>query len=102
MGYLPGEGKIPRLIDVGQCNDSYSAVKVALALTEVLKVGVNELPLHLVLSWVEQKAVVILLTLLHLGIQNINIGPNLPAYATPNVLKYLIDTFNLSVMGVPK
>ncbi|KRQ86889.1 Hydroxylamine reductase [Caloramator mitchellensis] len=86
---------IPRLLDVGQCNDSYSAIRIALALADAFKCGVNDLPLHLVLSWYEQKAVAILLTLLHLGIKNIRLGPTLPAFITPNVLQVLIDNFNI-------
>jgi hydroxylamine reductase len=88
-------GGVPRLLDCGQCNDAYSAIRIALALAEVFKCGVNELPLSLVLSWYEQKAVCILLTLLHLGIRNMRIGPSLPACLTPAVLKILVDKFNL-------
>ena len=88
-------GGIPRLLDMGQCNDAYGAVKVALALAEAFSCNVNELPLSLVLSWYEQKAVCILLTLLHLGIKNIRLGPTLPAFVSPNVLKVLVDTFDL-------
>jgi hydroxylamine reductase len=88
-------GDLPRLLDVGQCNDAYSAIKVAVALAEVFGVGVNELPLSLVLSWYEQKAVAILLTLLHLGIKNIRLGPSLPAFITPNVLDVLVKNFNI-------
>ncbi len=86
---------IPRLLDLGQCNDAYSAIKIAGALAGAFNCGVNELPLSLVLSWYEQKAVCILLTLLHLGIRNIRIGPSLPAFVTPAVLKVLSDKFNL-------
>ncbi|RMF43963.1 MAG: hydroxylamine reductase, partial [Deltaproteobacteria bacterium] len=81
-------GGIPRLLDVGQCNDAYSAVQIALALADAFDCGVNDLPLSLVLSWYEQKAVAILLTLLHLGIKNIKLGPSLPAFITPNVLNF--------------
>jgi hydroxylamine reductase len=88
-------GGIPRLLDMGQCNDAYSAIKVASALADAFGVGVNELPLSLILSWYEQKAVAILLTLLHLGIRNIRIGPSLPAFVTPPVLKVLVDKFNI-------
>ncbi|MFZ7138667.1 MAG: hydroxylamine reductase [archaeon] len=88
-------GDLPRLLDVGQCNDAYSAIKVAVALAEVFGVGVNELPLSLVLSWYEQKAAAILLTLLHLGIKNIRLGPSLPAFITPNVLDVLVKNFNI-------
>jgi len=86
---------IPRLLDMGQCNDAYGAIKVALALADAFKCGVNDLPLSLILSWYEQKAVCILLTLLHLGIKNIRLGPTLPAFISPNILKILVDTFGL-------
>jgi hydroxylamine reductase len=86
---------IPRLLDIGQCNDAYSAVKIALALADAFKVGVNDLPLSLVLSWYEQKAVAILLSLLHLGIKDIRIGPSLPAFITPNILNVLVEKFNI-------
>lgn len=88
-------GGIPRLLDVGQCNDAYSAVKIAQALAGAFNCGVNDLPLSLVLSWYEQKAVVILLSLLSLGIKGIRIGPTLPAFVSPAVLKLLVDTFDL-------
>jgi len=88
-------GELPRLLDVGQCNDAYSAIKVALALSDVFGVGVNDLPLSIVLSWYEQKAVSILLTLLHLGIKNIRLGPSLPAFITPNILDVLVKNFNI-------
>jgi hydroxylamine reductase len=88
-------GGIPRLLDCGQCNDAYSAIKVAVALAEAFGCGVNDLPLSLILSWYEQKACAILLTLLHLGIRNIRLGPSLPAFVTPNVLKVLVDKFNI-------
>ena len=78
---------IPRLLDIGQCNDAYSAVKIAMALADAFKVGVNDLPLSMVLSWYEQKAVAILLSLLSLGIKDIRIGPSLPAFITPGILK---------------
>ena len=94
-------GGIPRLLDVGQCNDAYSAVKIALALAEAFNVGVNDLPLSLVLSWYEQKAVAILLTLLYLGIKDIRLGPALPAFVTPNVLKVLVDNFNIQPITTP-
>ncbi len=86
---------IPRLIDVGQCNDAYSAIQIVLALSKAFNLGVNDLPLSLILSWYEQKAVSILLTLLSLGIRNIRIGPSLPAFLTPNVLEYLVKNFNI-------
>ncbi|MCF8053694.1 MAG: hydroxylamine reductase [Deltaproteobacteria bacterium] len=86
-------GEIPRLLDVGQCNDSYSAIRIALALSQAFGVGVNELPLSLIISWYEQKAVAVLLTLLHLGIKNIRLGPSLPAFITPNILNVLVENF---------
>ena len=88
-------GGIPRLLDVGQCNDAYSAVQIAVALAGAFKCGVNELPLSLILSWYEQKAVCILLSLLHLGIKNIRIGPSLPAFVSPAVLNVLVEKFNV-------
>jgi len=88
-------GGIPRLLDVGQCNDAYSAVKIALALADAFKCGVNDLPLSLILSWYEQKAVVILLSLLSLGIKGIRLGPTLPAFITPNILDFLVNTFDI-------
>jgi len=87
--------EIPRLLDMGQCNDAYSAVKVAQALAEAFNVPINDLPLSLVLSWYEQKAVAILLSLLYLGVKNIRIGPSLPAFITPNILKVLVEKFNI-------
>lgn len=92
-------GGIPRILDVGQCNDAYGAVVVALALAEAFGCTVNELPLSIVLSWYEQKAVAVLLTLLHLGIQNMYLGPTLPAFVSPNVLNYLVENFNISPVG---
>ena len=89
-------GGIPRLLDVGQCNDAYSAIQIALALAGAFGVGVNDLPLSLILSWYEQKAVAILLSLLSLGIKNIRLGPSLPAFVSPNVLKFLVEQFNIS------
>lgn len=86
---------IPRLIDMGQCNDAYSAIQAAIALAQAFGCGVNDLPLSMVLSWYEQKAVCILLTLLSLCIKNIRLGPTLPAFVSSNVLKYLVETFNL-------
>ena len=88
-------GGIPRLLDIGQCNDAYSAVQIALALSKAFNVGVNELPLSLILSWYEQKAVAILLTLLYLGIKDIRLGPTLPAFITPNVLDVLVKNFDI-------
>lgn len=92
LGEIDG---IPRLLDIGQCNDAYSVVKIAQALSETFKVGVNDLPLSLILSWYEQKAVAILLSLLYLGVRNIRLGPSLPAFITPNVLKVLVEKFNI-------
>jgi hydroxylamine reductase len=92
-------GGIPRLLDIGQCNDAYSAIQIAVALSKAFGCGVNDLPLSFVLSWYEQKAVAILLTLLHLGIRNMRLGPTLPAFVTPNVLKVLSDKFNLMPIG---
>jgi hydroxylamine reductase len=94
-------GEFPRLLDVGQCNDAYSAIKIAVALAEAFECGVNDLPLSLVLSWYEQKAVCILLTLLSLNIQDIRIGPALPAFVSPNVLKVLVEKFNLKPISTP-
>ena len=88
-------GGLPRLLDVGQCNDAYSAIKIASALAGAFNCGVNDLPLSLVLSWYEQKAVCILLTLLFLGIRNIRLGPTLPAFVTPAVLNVLVEKFNI-------
>jgi len=88
-------GGIPRLLDCGQCNDAYSAIKVAVALSQAFGCGVNDLPLSLILSWYEQKACAILLTLLHLGIKNIRLGPSLPAFVTPAVLNVLVEKFNI-------
>jgi len=92
-------GGIPRLLDIGQCNDAYSAVQIAVALSEAFGVGVNDLPLSFVLSWYEQKAVAILLTLLYLGIKNIRLGPSLPAFVTPAALNVLVEKFNLKPIG---
>ncbi|MCG8471058.1 MAG: hydroxylamine reductase, partial [Desulfobacterales bacterium] len=86
-------GGIPRLLDIGQCNDAYSAIQIAVALSKAFGVGVNELPLSLVISWYEQKAVAILLSLLSLGIKDIRLGPTLPAFVSPNVLKVLVDNY---------
>lgn len=94
-------GGIPRLLDVGQCNDAYSAVQIAVALADVFKCGVNDLPLSMVLSWYEQKAVAILLTLLHLGIKGIRLGPSLPAFITPNVLEVLVKNFDIKPISTP-
>lgn len=95
-------GGLPRLLDIGQCNDAYSAIKIAVELSRAFNVSVNDLPLSLILSWYEQKAVVILLTLLHLGIKNIKLGPSLPAFITPNVLDFLVKTFNIAPITTPE
>ncbi|GAV31989.1 prismane protein [Coriobacteriaceae bacterium EMTCatB1] len=96
LGEIDG---IPRLMDVGQCNDAYSAIRIAQALADAFGVGVNELPLSLVLSWYEQKAVAVLLTLLHLGIRDIRLGPTLPAFITPAVLDVLVQSFGIRPIG---
>ena len=95
-------GGLPRIMDMGQCNDAYSAIRVAVALAEAFDCGVNDLPLTLVLSWYEQKAVCILLTLLSLGIKNIYIGPSLPAFISPNILNALVEMFNLTPISTPE
>ena len=89
-------------MDMGQCNDAYSAIKVAAALADAFGCSVNELPLSMILSWYEQKAVCILLSLLHLGIQNIKLGPTLPAFLSPNVLQYLADKFCIAATKRPE
>ena len=95
-------GAFPRLMDMGQCNDAYSAIKVAVALADAFGCGVNDLPLSMVLSWYEQKAVCILLTLLHLGIKNIKLGPTLPAFLSKNVLNYLVEHFAIAPTTTPE
>jgi hydroxylamine reductase len=90
---------MPRIMDMGQCNDSYSAVVVASELAKALNCGVNDLPLSLALSHLEQKAAAVLLTLLNMGVKNIRLGPSLPAYVTPNVLNVLVEKFNLMPTG---
>jgi hydroxylamine reductase len=87
---------------MGQCNDAYGAIQVAVALAGAFECGVNELPLSMVLSWYEQKAVCILLSLLHLGIKNILLGPSLPAFISPNVLKVLVDNYNIGPISTPE
>ena len=94
-------GGIPRLLDVGQCNDAYSAVQIAVALADAFECGVNDLPLSFILSWYEQKAVAILLTLLYLGIKDIRLGPSLPAFVTPNILNILVDKFDIKPISTP-
>ena len=93
---------LPRLMDIGQCNDAYSAIQIAVALADAFGCGVNDLPLSMVLSWYEQKAVCILLTLLHLGIRNIRLGPTLPAFLSPNVLNYLVEHFGIAPITTPE
>ena len=95
-------GGIPRLLDVGQCNDAYSAVKIALALSEAFECGVNDLPLSIILSWFEQKAVVILLSLLSLGIKGIRLGPSLPAFVSPGVLNVLVTEYGVAPISTPE
>ena len=89
-------------MDMGQCNDAYSAIKVAIALSEAFDCDVNDLPLSMILSWYEQKAVCILLTLLHLGIKNILLGPSLPAFISPNVLDFLVQKYNIAPITTPQ
>ena len=93
---------LPRILDIGQCNDAYSAIQIALALADAFGCGVNELPLSMVLSWYEQKAVCILLTLLYLGIKDIRLGPTLPAFLSPNVLDYLVKNFGIAPITTPE
>ena len=95
-------GGLPRIMDMGQCNDAYSAIRVALALADAFECSVNDLPLSMVLSWYEQKAVCILLTLLHLGIQNILLGPTLPAFISPNVLNFLVEHYHIAPIDTPE
>ena len=95
-------GGIPRILDCGQCNDAYSAIRIAMALAEAFGCGVNDLPLTLVLSWYEQKAVCILLTLLYLGLQHIYLGPTVPAFVSPNVLQFLVENYHLTPTSDPK
>ena len=94
-------GGIPRLLDVGQCNDAYSAVQIALALADAFECGVNDLPLSMILSWYEQKACAILLSLLYLGIKDIRLGPSLPAFISPNILNVLVEKFNIMPIQTP-
>jgi len=92
---------LARIMDMGQCNDAYGAIKVAIALAQAFECEVNDLPLSMILSWYEQKAVCILLTLLHLGIKNIYLGPTLPAFISPNILNYLVENYNISPISTP-
>lgn len=94
-------GGIPRLLDIGQCNDAYSAIQIAVALSKAFNVGVNELPLSMILSWYEQKAVAILLTLLYLGIKDMRLGPTLPAFITPNILNVLVENYGIKPITTP-
>lgn len=103
LGHIEYKGlKLPRVLDVGQCNDAYSAIQVAVALSKAFNVPVNDLPLSFVLSWFEQKAVAILLTLLNLGIKNMILGPNLPAFTPPDVLNVLVEKFGLRHISTPE
>ena len=95
-------GGLPRIMDMGQCNDAFGAVKVAVALAEAFGCGVNDLPLSIILSWYEQKAVCVLLTLLYLGIKNMRLGPTLPAFVSPNVLNYLVEHYNIAPTTTPE
>ena len=95
-------GSMPRMMDIGQCNDAYSAIQIAQALADAFSCGVNDLPLSMVLSWYEQKAVCILLTLLHLGIRNIRLGPTLPAFLSPNVLQFLVENYGIAPITTPE
>ena len=99
LGEIEG---LPRLMDMGQCNDAYSAIRVAVALAEAFGCGVNELPLSLIISWYEQKAVCILLTLLHLGIKNIYLGPTIPAFVSPNILNFLVENYQIHPISTPE
>ena len=99
LGTISG---LPRLMDIGQCNDAYSAIQIAVALAEAFGCGVNDLPLSMVLSWYEQNAVCILLTLLHLGVKNIRLDPTLPAFVSPNVLNFLVEKFNIAPITTPE
>jgi hydroxylamine reductase len=98
LGTIEG---IPRLLDIGQCNDAYSAIQIAVALANAFNVGVNDLPLSMILSWYEQKAVAILLTLFHLGIKNIRLGPSLPAFLSSGVLDVLVKNFQIKPITTP-
>ena len=99
LGTIEG---LPRMMDIGQCNDAYSAIQIAAALSQAFECSINELPLSMVLSWYEQKAVCILLTLLHLGIQNILLGPTLPAFISENVLALLIENYHIGAVSTPQ
>ena len=101
LGTVPGTG-LPRLLDVGQCNDAYSAIRIALALADAFGCTVNDLPLSLVLCWFEQKAVCILIALLALGIRNIRLGPTLPAFLSPGVVQELQRRYDLKAITTPE
>ena len=100
--YVTCTGVVRKMCIRDRCNDAYSAIQVAVALAEAFQCNVNELPLSMVLSWYEQKAVCILLTLLHLGIKNIYLGPTLPAFISPNVLNYLVENYNIAPISTPE
>ena len=102
IGTLIRDIFLDKQMAVGQCNDAYSAIQIALALADAFGCGVNELPLSMVLSWYEQKAVCILLTLLYLGIKDIRLGPTLPAFLSPNVLDYLVKNFGIAPITTPE
>ena len=101
LGTVPGTG-LPRILDVGQCNDAYSAIRIALALADAFGCGVNDLPLSLVLCWFEQKAVCILIALLALGIRNIRLGPTLPPFLSPGVVRTLQERYGLKPIATPE
>ena len=100
-GTVPGTG-LPRILDVGQCNDAYSAIRIALALADAFGCSVNELPLSIILCWFEQKAVCVLLALLALGIKGIRLGPTLPAFLSPNVVSLLQQTYGIAPTTTPE
>ena len=95
-------GGIPRLLDVGQCNDAYSAVRIAQLLAGAFQCGINDLPLSIILSWYEQKAVAVLLTLLSLGIRKMKLGPSLPAFVSPGLLRLLVEKFDIAPVSTPE
>ena len=101
FGVVPGLPSLPRLLDVGQCNDAYAAIRIAMALADAFGCGVNDLPLSLVLSWFEQKAVAVVLSLLSLGVTGIRLGPTLPAFLTPSLMQILVDRFGITTIGEP-
>lgn len=95
-------GGIPRLLDVGQCNDAYSAVRIAQLLAGAFQCGINDLPLSIILSWYEQKAVAVLLTLLSLGLRKMKLGPSLPAFVSPGLLRLLVEKFDIAPVSTPE